>query len=191
MIAAAQGDTTAARLLGRALEINSNFHRSLPGSEANAEAHGGFAMTTLHRQLAGPPLCRTGCRVVALTPVFAQSALAHRGQLTTNRYARIEVYRTARTALRGGPCRNPTFQAMPAIDTDNDAARARRTLRVRREGWRRIPEKSTYRWRRYAAGARNRAAGAMLPGQGGLDVLRIVVVYDAPSARLRAVRTAS
>jgi ABC-type nickel/cobalt efflux system permease component RcnA len=122
--------------------------------------------------------------LVALTPTFARHALAHPlGNFTQNRYARIEVYKD-RFQLHYvvDSAEIPTFQARPSIDTNNDntvsgeelAAYAQKLAKS-------YPEK-------FSLSANGRAlkvtaldsTAQLLPGQGGLDTLRVVIVFDAP-----------
>ena len=119
-----------------------------------------------------------------LSPVFAQSAAAHPlGNFTTNRYARIEVYQDAlRLHYVVDIAEIPTFQAMADIDTDGDGTASQ-------------PELDAFVENQAARYSENfeltidgdlselRAAAheaQLLPGQGGLDVLRLIVVYEAP-----------
>jgi len=121
---------------------------------------------------------------LAFAPTLAQHALAHPlGNFTTNRYARIEVYQD-RLQLHYvvDMAEIPAFQAMPEIDSDGDGAASE-------------PELAAYARRRAGELPRNfelTAAGKrlshallqstaqLLPGQGGLQVLRLVAVYDVP-----------
>lgn len=121
--------------------------------------------------------------MLALSPTFAQQALAHPlGNFTTNRYARIEVYKD-RVHLHYvvDMAEIPTFQAMPWIDTDGDgAASAAELERYAATAERAYAEKFelSIDGRKLDARPIERQA-QLLPGQGGLDVLRVVVVYDA------------
>ena len=122
--------------------------------------------------------------VVALTPAFAHSALAHPlGNFTTNRYARIEVYQDrAHLHYVVDIAEIPTFQAMPSIDTDNDGSMSEAELATYvAKVAAAYPEKFELTLDGETLPVRAIEQQAqLLPGQGGLDVLRVVVVYDAP-----------
>jgi nickel/cobalt exporter len=122
--------------------------------------------------------------LVTLTPVFAHSALAHPlGNFTTNRYARIEVYQDrAHLHYVVDMAEIPTFQAMGTIDSDGDgsASEAELSAYAAKVGAA-YPEKFELTLDGKALPVRPIEQQAqLLPGQGGLDVLRIVAVYDAP-----------
>ncbi len=122
--------------------------------------------------------------MLALAPSFAQSALAHPlGNFTENRYARLEVY-ADRVQIHYvvDMAEIPTFQALPRIDTDGDgtaseaelAAFALKTAMA-------LPEEFELTVNGASVPtAVIESTSQLLPGQGGLDVLRTVVVYDAP-----------
>ena len=122
--------------------------------------------------------------LVALTPVFAQSALAHPlGNFTTNRYARIEVYQDrARLHYIADLAEIPAFQAMPAIDTDKDGSASEAELsEYAAKIAVQYPEKFELTLDGETLPARAIEQQAqLLPGQGGLETLRIAIVYDAP-----------
>lgn len=115
------------------------------------------------------------------------AALAHPlGNFTINRYARIEVYSDAiHIHYVVDMAEIPTFQALGGIDRDGDGATSPEELAA---------------FGRTAAGTYSRdfalavdgeplpvtpieTSVQRLPGQGGLDVMRIVVVYAAPTPR--------
>ncbi|MGE0599912.1 MAG: nickel/cobalt transporter [Dehalococcoidia bacterium] len=123
---------------------------------------------------------------LALAPSFARTTFAHPlGNFTENRYARLEVYADrVQVHYVVDMAEIPTFQAMPGIDTDGDgaaseaelaafAAKTAKALPARFELT--VDGKET-------AVATLESTAQLLPGQGGLDVLRIVAVYDAPIA---------
>jgi hypothetical protein len=114
--------------------------------------------------------------LVTLTPVFAHSALAHPlGNFTTNRYARIEVYRDrAHLHYVVDMAEIPTFQAMGTIDSDGDgsASEAELSAYAAKVGAA-YPEKFELTLDGKALPVRPIEQQAqLLPGQGGLDVLR-------------------
>lgn len=123
--------------------------------------------------------------LVAATPFLgADSALAHPlGNFTVNRYARIEVYKDRlQVHYVVDLAEIPTFQAMDTIDADHDGTASPAELDAygKRLG-------DTY-LKSFTVKANGKTlettpietSAQLLPGQGGLNVTRIVAVYDAP-----------
>ncbi|MGE3075193.1 MAG: nickel/cobalt transporter [Dehalococcoidia bacterium] len=123
---------------------------------------------------------------VALAPTFAQSAFAHPlGNFTENRYARLEVYSDrVQVHYVVDMAEIPTFQAMPGIDTDGNGAASEAELSAfAAKTAKALPEKFELTVDGKAADvATLESTAQLLPGQGGLNALRIVAVYDAPIA---------
>ena len=122
---------------------------------------------------------------LALAPGFAREAAAHPlGNFTTNRYARVEVYQDRlQVHYVVDMAEIPTFQAMDTIDADGDDVASDAELATFAE--RRAGEIA--KGFELALGGKAldtnvaQASAQLLPGQGGLDVLRLAVVYDAPA----------
>ncbi len=123
--------------------------------------------------------------LVAATPLLGTgTAVAHPlGNFTVNRYARIEVYKDRlQVHYIVDMAEIPTFRAMDSIDTDHDGAASGPELDAYAN---RLAE--TYRRAFTLKAGDQRLATApietsaqLVPGQGGLKVTRIVIVYDAP-----------
>jgi nickel/cobalt exporter len=123
--------------------------------------------------------------LLALSPLMqAGTAMAHPlGNFTVNRYARLELYEDrVRIHYVVDMAEIPTFQALPEIDTDGVdgvseaelAAYARTFTEERRESFTLTVGGEA----REAAAVQSH--GQLLDGQGGLQVLRLTAVYDAP-----------
>jgi ABC-type nickel/cobalt efflux system permease component RcnA len=123
--------------------------------------------------------------LVAAIPLLGpHRALAHPlGNFTLNRYARIEVFRDRlQVHYVVDMAEIPTFQAMDAIDSDRDGTASLAELDTYGK---RLAE--TYRKSftlkldgRTLEPAPLETSVQLLPGQGGLNVTRIVILYGAP-----------
>lgn len=120
--------------------------------------------------------------LLALAPSFARHALAHPlGNFTTNRYARIEVYQDrALIHYVVDIAEIPAFQERDRIDTDRDGEVSPEELAAYAQ-----QQAAAYpaRFSVLLDGRKLRPAvldsqAQLLPGQGGLDTLRFVAVYD-------------
>lgn len=124
--------------------------------------------------------------LLALAPSFAQTALAHPlGNFTENRYARLEVYANrVQIHYVVDMAEIPTFQAMPGIDTDGDGTASGAELATfAAKTAKTLPDKFELSVDGSPAPVTViESASQLLPGQGGLDVLRTIVVYEAPLA---------
>ena len=127
--------------------------------------------------------------VVAAFTLFANtgSALAHPlGNFTINRYARVEVYSDAiQLHYVVDMAEIPAFQALDGIDTDKDGTTSPEELAA-------YGKTSAANYAKnftLVVDGKAQAVNAIetsvqrLPGQGGLDTMRIVVVYAAPTAK--------
>jgi len=121
--------------------------------------------------------------LAALPLLGSTSAFAHPlGNFTTNRYARIEIYQDrAHIHYVVDMAEIPTFQVMPLIDTDGDGAASPAELEA-------FASASAARYPESFAFTANGAPASvtlletraqLLPGQGGLQVLRHVAVYES------------
>lgn len=121
----------------------------------------------------------------ALLPAFArpEPAAAHPlGNFTVNRYARIELYRDAvdvHYVLDFAEI--PTFQLLETIDRDGNGATPEELAAYAAEVARTLPRNFDLA----LAGRRLEVTplssdARLVPGQGGLDTLRLAVVYRAP-----------
>lgn len=128
--------------------------------------------------------------LLVLTPSLARHALAHPlGNFTANRYARVEVYQD-RALLHYvvDMAEIPAFQEVDRIDTDHDGEAS-------------LEELAAYAQKQAAAYPAKfslsldgrkldpvviDAQAQLLPGQGGLDTLRFVAVYDVPFGAVNA-----
>lgn len=133
----------------------------------------------------------------ALLPAFArpEPAAAHPlGNFTVNRYARLELYRDAvdvHYVLDFAEI--PTFQLVDGIDRDGDGTASSDELAAyAAEVARTLPGNFdlTVAGRRLEVTPRSSDA-RLVPGQGGLDTLRLAVVYRAPVAAASEVRAAA
>lgn len=126
---------------------------------------------------------------LALAPSFARHALAHPlGNFTTNRYARIEVYQD-RALLHYvvDMAEIPAFQEFDRIDTDRDGDVSPEELDAYAQ-----KQAAAYP-AKFSVSLDGRklqpvlleSQAQMLPGQGGLDTLRFVAVYDAPFGEVK------
>ncbi len=122
---------------------------------------------------------------LALSPLMHMgTAMAHPlGNFTINRYARLELYQDrVRIHYVVDMAEIPTFQALPDIDTDGvKGVSAEELAAFARES------ADDYRGEFDLAVEGQRAdtgvvetAAQLLDGQGGLQVLRVTAVYDAP-----------
>ena len=126
--------------------------------------------------------------VAALVLPAPQRADAHPlGNFTTNRYARLELYRDAiQVQYVLDFAEIPTFQLLDAIDRDGDDNASPAEL----ERYARAVPEQVARNLELRAGDNllalrpSSAQGELLPGQGGLQVLRVAMVFtaDAPSS---------
>ena len=127
--------------------------------------------------------------VAAAFALFANtgSALAHPlGNFTINRYARIEVYSDAiQLHYVVDMAEIPAFQALDGINTDKDGTTSPEELAA-------YGKTSAANYAKnftLVVDGKAQAVSAIetsvqrLPGQGGLDTMRIVVVYAAPTAK--------
>ncbi|MEO8539085.1 MAG: sulfite exporter TauE/SafE family protein [bacterium] len=128
--------------------------------------------------------------VAALSPTLAHRAFAHPlGNFTTNRYARIEVYQDrALIHYVVDTAEIPTFQAMDSIDKDGDgkgspdelAAYAQKVAAT-------YPQKFALKLDgRQLTPTALESTAQLLEGQGGLNTLRFVAVYDVPFGDVKA-----
>ena len=123
--------------------------------------------------------------LLALSPLMpAGSALAHPlGNFTVNRYARIEVYKDrVRLHYVLDLAEIPTFQALPGIDRDGLDGASDAELEAYARTAAKTQLTSFDLTIAGTAPALNvvETSARLADGQGGLQVLRLVFVYDAP-----------
>ncbi len=127
--------------------------------------------------------------LLALAPTFARHAVAHPlGNFTANRYARIEVYED-RALLHYvvDMAEIPAFQEVDRIDTDHDgeASPEELTAYAQKQAAAYPAKFSVSLDGRKLQPIALESQAQLLPGQGGLDTLRFVAVYDVPFGELR------
>ena len=123
--------------------------------------------------------------LLATTILGATAVFAHPlGNFTINRYARLELFNDAiQIHYVVDMAEIPTFQALDGIDTDGDGSTSEAELAA--FGEREAAQFSQQFTLAYDGKAQQvtpvETSVQRLPGQGGLDILRTVVVYSAPA----------
>jgi ABC-type nickel/cobalt efflux system permease component RcnA len=122
--------------------------------------------------------------MLVLAPSAAHRAFAHPlGNFTTNRYVRIEVYRDrALVNYVVDMAEIPTFQTLDSIDANGDGTSSPEELAAyAQEMANTYPQKFALQVDGQPLKSTPIDSRAqLLPGQGGLDTLRFVAVYDVP-----------
>lgn len=121
----------------------------------------------------------------ALLPAFArpEAAAAHPlGNFTVNRYARLELYRDAVDVHYVlDVAEIPTFQLLDTIDPDGNGASAEELAAYAAEVARTLPRNFDLTLEgRHLEVTTLSSDARLVPGQGGLETLRLAVVYRAP-----------